>query len=390
MSGQGKAPEEIVKLRAAAPKVARLSRPVVLTAAGLGALGVGAALAMALQPKAPKPVKPAEIADTKPPLSMMAEGPKTYSDVPRLGPPLPGDLGGPILAAQNRTSPTAAPSSAVASSPEVQARRAALEAARASGVFLPNAGRERSSAEPPRAPPALPDPLPVAVSGNLPAELPPIQASGGDQAQKRAFLQASRTPTISAHTPQPRAGRLVLQAQTVITAALVTAVSSDLPGPISAQVTRHVYDSLTGRTVLIPQGSRLIGTYDSQVSFGQRRLLLAWDRVVFPDGRSLELDRLIGGDAAGRSGASDKVEAHWSSMAKAALLSSTLGVAAELGADDEGGVARALRRGAQDTFNQAGQQVVRRQLDVQPTLTLRAGLPITILVTRDIVFDGVR
>jgi type IV secretion system protein VirB10 len=179
----------------------------------------------------------------------------------------------------------------------------------------------------------------------------------------------------------------VLLAQTIIPAALVTAVSSDLPGPVSAQVTRNVYDSLTGRAVLIPQGAKLIGTYDSQVALGQKRVLLGWDRVIFPDGRSLQLDRLVGADAAGRSGLVDKTDAHWGAMGRAALLSSVLGVGAALGSDDDSDIARALRQGVQDTVNQTGQQVVRKQLDVQPTLSLGAGLPLTILVTRDIVFD---
>jgi type IV secretion system protein VirB10 len=156
---------------------------------------------------------------------------------------------------------------------------------------------------------------------------------------------------------------------------------------VSAQVTRNVYDSLMGRTLLIPQGSRLIGAYDAEVAFGQRRVRLVWDRVIFPDGRSLQLDRLAGGDSLGRSGLTDRVDAHWGAMAKAALLSSTLSVGAELGSDDDGDMARALRRGVQETINQTGQQVVRQQLDVKPTLTLRPGLPLTILVTRDIVFD---
>ncbi|MBC7668816.1 MAG: conjugal transfer protein TraI, partial [Gemmatimonadaceae bacterium] len=98
---------------------------------------------------------------------------------------------------------------------------------------------------------------------------------------------------------------------------------------------------------------------------------------------------LVGADAGGRSGLEDGVDAHWGAMAKAALLSSVLGIGAELGSDDDGDVARALRRGVQDTINQTGQQVVRRQLDVQPTLTLRAGLPLTILVTRDMVLEPV-
>lgn len=367
-----------VRLRAAPPRVARLSRVAIAGLAGLGAAGIGAALALALQPRAPKPVViKADETDGRAPQAVIT-GPRTYADVPKLGPPLPGDLGRPILAAQQRGQPVQPPPIGSASAdPTVEAHRQALAAARTSAVF----SRSSSTAAQSPSPPALPMPAPMPVSTQL-IEQPAVTDP------HRAFLDTRNTPpTTSQFQVRPPAGRTLLLAQTIIPAALLTAVSSDLPGPVSAQVTRNVYDSLTGRTVLIPQGSKLIGTYDSQVAFGQKRVLLAWDRVIFPDGRSLQLDRLAGADAAGRSGLVDKTNAHWGAMAKAAMLSSVLGVGAALGSDDDSDIARALRQGVQDTVNQTGQQVVRKQLDVQPTLSLRAGLPLTILVTRDIVFD---
>lgn len=367
-----------VRLRAAPPRVARLSRLAIAGLAGLGAAGIGAALTLALQPRAPKPVViKSDETDGRAPQAVIT-GPRTYAEVPKLGPPLPGDLGRPILAAQQRGQPVQPPPIGPASAdPTVEAHRQALAAARTSAVF----SRSSSAITQSPSPPAFPIPAPMPVST-------PLIEQPATTNPRRAFLDASNTPpTTSAFRVRPPAGRHLLLAQTIIPAALLTAVSSDLPGPVSAQVTRNVYDSLTGRTVLIPQGAKLIGTYDSQVAFGQKRVLLAWDRVVFPDGRSLQLDRFVGADAAGRSGLIDKTKAHWGAMAKAALLSSVLGVGAALGSEDDSDIARALRQGVQDTVNQTGQQVVRKQLDVQPTLSLRAGLPLTILVTRDIVFD---
>ena len=377
-----KAAAEAVRLRASPPPVARLSRPVILGLGGVGAVAVGAALTLALQTH---PAKPVELKTAEPedrPAALVTDGPKSYGDAPKLGPPLPGDLGRPILAAQADGKPVTPPSigtSETRPDPAVDARRHALEAARTSALF--QSGGRTSRPEP-----AVPAPLTdSASSGGLSATVLGASATP----TKREFGDpANATPVQSAYRPMPPAGRLILQAQTVITAALITAVSSDLPGPVSAQVTRNVYDSLTGRTVLLPQGSKLIGAYEAEVAFGQKRVRLAWDRVIFPDGRSLQLDRLVGADAAGRSGLIDDVDAHWGSMAKAAVLSSVLGVGAELGSDDDSDVARAFRQGVQDTVNQTGQQVVRRQLDVKPTLTLRPGLPLTILVTRDIIFDG--
>jgi len=375
------APEDAVRLRAAPPKVARLSRVAIAGLAGLGAAGAGAALTLALQPRTPKPVViKADDTDGRVPQAVIA-GPRTYADVPKLGPPLPGDLGRPILAAQQRGQDVTPPAiGSPPADPAAQARQQAIVAARTSGVFT-----QSKAASTPNLAARTPTPS-LAMPPISP--LPPPSPMPTPPTSREAFLDGGRSaPTVSAFRPAPPAGRRILLAQTIIPAALLTAVSSDLPGPISAQVTRNVYDSLTGRVVLIPQGSRLIGAYDSQVAFGQKRVLLAWDRVIFPDGRSLQLDRLVGADSAGRSGLNDKVDAHWGAMGKAALLSSVLGVGAALGSDDDSDIARALRQGAQNTVNQTGQQVVRKQLDVQPTLTLRAGLRLTILVTRDIVFD---
>lgn len=380
-------PEEIVRLRASPPRVAQLSRPVILTLGGLGAVAIGAALTLALQTRAPKPVDiKAADPENRPPPAAMADAPKTYADVPKLGPPLPGDLGGPIVAARARGQAVDPPPIGVQTTntdAALDARRRAVEAARTSGLFQASARADGPASQGVAQSTAALQTLPPDLGSTAfatPISQAPIKRDFGDP--------TGALPTRSAFGPVAPAGKLILQAHTVITAALLSAVSSDLPGPVSAQVTRNVYDSLSGRTILIPQGSKLLGVYDNEVAFGQSRVRLAWDRVIFPDGRSLQLDRPAGADSAGRSGLVDGVDAHWGSMAKAALLSSVLGIGAELGSDDDGDVARALRRGVQDTVNQTGQQVIRRQLDVKPSLTLRAGLPLTILVTRDIVFDG--
>jgi type IV secretion system protein VirB10 len=178
----------------------------------------------------------------------------------------------------------------------------------------------------------------------------------------------------------------VVQAGTVIPAALVTGIRSDLPGQITAQVTENVYDSPTGQSLLIPQGSRLIGAYDSQVAFGQSRVLLVWTRLILPNGRGIVLERQLGADPAGYAGLEDEVDNHWGTLFKTAILSTLLGVGTELGSSgEESDVVRALRRGAGDTLNQTGQQVVRRNLNIQPTLTIRPGFPVRVIVNRDLV-----
>jgi type IV secretory pathway VirB10-like protein len=154
-------------------------------------------------------------------------------------------------------------------------------------------------------------------------------------------------------------------------------------------VTENVYDSPTGRSLLIPQGARLIGIYDSQVAFGQSRVLLVWTRLIMPNGRSIVLERQPGADAGGYAGLQDEVDNHWLELFKAAALSTLLRVGTELGSSgSDSAIIQALRRGAGDSLSQTGQQVVRRNLNIQPTLTIRAGFPVRVIVNRDLVLES--
>jgi type IV secretion system protein VirB10 len=206
------------------------------------------------------------------------------------------------------------------------------------------------------------------------------------QDRKLAFVNAPVDKRTTSPDPLERpASVFVVQAGTVIPGALVTGIRSDLPGQIAAQVTQHVYDSPTGRFLLIPQGSKLIGVYDSQVTFGQSRVLLVWTRLILPNGKSIVLERQPGADTQGYSGLEDEVDNHWGSLFKAALLTTILGAGSDFGSNNESDLIRALRRGTQDSMSQTGQLVVRRSLDIQPTLTIRPGFPVNIIVTRDLV-----
>ncbi|HAW53429.1 MAG TPA: conjugal transfer protein TrbI, partial [Hyphomonas sp.] len=176
-----------------------------------------------------------------------------------------------------------------------------------------------------------------------------------------------------------------LMAGTIIPATLLTGVNSDLPGQVIAQVTSPVYDTVTGESVLVPQGARLIGRYDSVIAFGQSRALLVWSRIVMPDGSSIRIDNLAGVDARGYAGLEDKVDYHSWKLLQGVALSTLLGVGSELASDDEGDIARALRRSAQTGANEAGQEIVRRNLDVQPSITIRPGWRLAVLVNKDIV-----
>lgn len=321
--------------------------------------------------------------------------PKDYAGLPKappaLGEPLPGDLGPAIVKAQQPMGSGIDPE---------QAERLAAEEAARSSVFFRSSGNvggvKPSAAESVGAA----DPAALA-SGNQPFN--PMSATGAmaaaptdptavqnRQDQKEAFLsKAGDTGTRNPGSLQLPASPYQVMAGTVIPAALVTGINSDLPGQVIANVTEAVYDTATGRHLLIPQGSRLIGRYDSQMAFGQRRVLLVWTRLVLPDTSSVALDKLPGIDPAGYAGLEDGVDWHWDRILAGAALSTLLGVGAELAAPesraDGSRVVNATREGLQDSVNQVGQEITKRNLSVQPTLTIRPGFLMRVMVSKDLM-----
>lgn len=369
-----------MRLRAETPRVTRLSRKMLASVAAVALVGIGGSLIYALQTRGPDDGG-TELYSTN--NRQTADGlaglPKDYTG-PVLGPALPGDLGGPILSAQNAGQPVVSP---IVPTPGVdeaeQRRRAEEEAARLSTVFFQS--RQGSAAAGTGATPGLAG-LDLSGAGG--------QAATGVDKQVAFLNAAADRRTVTPDRATPPASPFVLQAGAVISAALITGIRSDLPGQITAQVTENIYDSPTGRILLVPQGTRLIGQYDNSVQFGQRRVLLVWNRLIMPNGRSIVLERQPGADTQGYAGLEDGVDYHWWDLAKAATLSTLLGVGAELATDDNDRLLRAIRGGAQDTVNQAGQQIIQRQLQVAPTLTIRPGYPVRVIVTRDIVFESYR
>ena len=382
------------QLRGDPTRVMRLSRKALAVMGVVAGLGIGGSLIYALKPPGEKEAKELYSTDSRATAETINSGPKDYGQVPKLGAPLPGDLGGPIVSAQRRGENVPVPPVGAQPDPRAQAEEAARQraqqerdAARMSGVFLGGSSAGASSAIP--SIPNLAMGAPDAAAPQPPAQ-PDHAAAQGDQSAKRAFMaQASNARSASVERLTAPASPNIVQAGSIVPAALITGIRSDLPGQITAQVTANVYDSPTGRILLIPQGARLIGEYDSEIAAGQTRVLLAWDRLILPDGRSIVLERQPGADAAGYAGLQDRVNQHWGNLLKAAAVSTLLGVGAELGADSEDDLTRALRRGSQDTINQTGQQIVRRQLNVQPTLTIRPGHPLRVVITRDLVLEPI-
>ncbi|MEJ2626217.1 MAG: TrbI/VirB10 family protein [Pseudolabrys sp.] len=375
-----------LRLRADPPRVMRLSRRTLTMLGAVGGLALGGILIVALQDRKSADGPP-ELYSTE--RIQEAEGlsrlPTDYSSVPRLGPPLPGELGRPILSAQQRGQPVPTVVTAPTVDPEEQRRLQEIEAARLSRLF---AEAKTTTREQPQTSSAV-APVPSGAGSFFPASGMDTSPDATDR--REAFLDkpVDRRTTSADRLTDP-SSPYVVQAGAVIPAALVTGLRSDLPGQITAQVTSNVYDSPTGRFLLIPQGSRLIGEYDSGVAFGQSRVLLAWTRLILPSGRSIVLERQPGADEAGYAGLEDGVDHHWGRLFMAAGLATILNIGAELGADDDDDIARAIREGTQDTIGRAGDEVVRRQLSVSPTLTIRPGFPVRVMVTHDLVLEPYR
>jgi type IV secretory pathway VirB10-like protein len=380
-----------LRLRPERPPVTRLSRRALLSLVVVAVVAVSGALIWALSPGERKSTGAAELYSTEnqPTPDGLSALPGDYAHlqtkslasahagVPVLGPPLAGDFVGPMSPPPGAGGPGV--------DADQQRRAQETEAALTSRLFATTTDHPAVTAAV-SAPGQTPQPAAPQVKQS---EGPPIDPNVliNMQDRKIAFLTAPvdrRTVSPDRLTAPP--SPYVVQAGAVIPAALITGIRSDLPGQITAQVTENVYDSPTGHYLLIPQGSRLIGDYDSQVSFGQDRVLLAWTRLILPNGRSIVLEPEPGADMQGFAGLEDQVDHHWDRLFEAAALSTLLGVGSDLGAtNNDNAIVQALRQGVSNNLNQTGQQVVGRNLNVQPTITIRPGFPVRVIVNRDLV-----
>ncbi|WP_065091810.1 IncP-type conjugal transfer protein TrbI [Rhizobium leucaenae] len=186
-----------------------------------------------------------------------------------------------------------------------------------------------------------------------------------------------------------------LKRGSVIPATLITGLNSDLPGRITAQVSQNVYDSATGHRLLIPQGAKLFGRYDSKISFGQERVLVVWTDLIFPNGSTLQIGGMAGTDAEGYGGFKDKVDRHlwrtWSSAALVALIGTGIDMSmpesSTLATQDT--ASDAARRNFAESFGRVAEQTISKNLNVQPTINVRPGYRFNVLVDQDIIFPAV-
>jgi type IV secretion system protein VirB10 len=357
-------PAPITSIRAAPPKPRRLSRKTLMA----GALGLGALIAFALiNGLSGRDRRPASGEDASQDLQVanppenIRQAPANY-DLATLQPPeegrdyfwgdhAPADA---ALAASDDSSPTTyerAPPSPL----ETEA-----EAARVSSILF--SGRR-------------------GAAGAADAQ------SFTETGRRAGFLNAQRgrdDGVLDATYAPPRSPYTV-QAGATISAALITALNSDQPGRVIAQVSENVFDSVTGEILLIPQGARLIGSYDSDTTYGERRLLVVWNRLIMPNGWSIPLSAMPGADAAGSAGLTGDVDAHLGRIAVASLISAVLGVAANESEDeDDARLSQSIGDAAAQQAAQTGSRLIDRELNVRPTLRVRAGARVRVLVSQDI------
>ncbi len=350
-------PETLV-LRAQPRRVVRFKRHVLVAAAAAGCAAIAAVAWLGLGLSPPKIVPTQTVFNPDAPVNTqkakpehLAQLPSTYAElpegVPQLGPPLPGDLGGPILEHQ-QTQVTAGGEGAVPQ-PSLAV----------SGVFFQVTPRPQQISElTPTVPPLPLDVLPVSTA-----------------IYNNRKLESPRSP-------------YQVMAGTIISASLVTGLKSDLPGFVIAQVTQPVFDTVSGRYLLIPQGTRVLGKYEDRLAFGQSRALVVWTRLILPNGTSLEIDNLPATDSQGYAGLTDRIDYHTFQLLKGVGLSTLLGIAAQdSGRDDDSDLVRAFREATRDTANQAGQRIVEKSIGIAPSIAVRPGWPVRVIVHKDLVLQ---
>jgi len=231
----------------------------------------------------------------------------------------------------------------------------------------------------------------AALRGGLGGQ--PLDQNG--QAAKEGFFNADlKKLGYLPNRVVPQQSAFELKRGSIIPATLITGINSDLPGRITAQISQNVYDSATGHHLLVPQGAKLLGRYDSKVSFGQSRVLVIWTDIIFPNGSTLQIGGMAGTDAEGYGGFNDQVNNHYFKTFGSAVLLAVIGAGIDMAVPQSSTLATqetasdAARRNFAETFGRVAERTINKNLDVQPTLEIRPGYIFNVLVDQDMVFPG--
>ena len=212
------------------------------------------------------------------------------------------------------------------------------------------------------------------------------------QPEKKAFLSENPKKNYNEDILKEPISKYEIKAGGIIPGVMLTGINSDLPGTMTANVREDVYDTVTGRILLIPKGTRVIGKYSSSISFGQSRVLVVWQRLIFPNGKSINLENFEGADMSGYSGLVGTVDNHTLKLFQGVILSSILGAAAGI-IDDNGNNnnnnswRNNAGRGAGEEIVTIGEAIASRFLAVQPTIKIAPGSRFNIMVNSDLVLE---
>jgi type IV secretion system protein VirB10 len=401
-----KAAPETLELRARPQPVTRINRKVLIGGAAVFLMLLSGIVLLALKPPSLKVAERQELinVENKPITDGLSRLPATYEGVQ---PANPAPQSTPPAAPKLILPDTGLQFDDAESAEKARLARMAGQA-RESQVFFRLQLKQPTQDSPSSGEQSGPTPSTATAEGSL-ATLSLLRAAERAQAlaagdleyagadateatRKLAFLKSGPHKDIyNPHGLQTPASPYQLMAGTVIAASLVTGLNSDLPGFVIAQVTENIYDTVSGRFLLIPQGTRLIGKYDNVVAFGQERALVIWQRIILPDGSSIVIDNLPATDTGGYAGLADEVDLHTWKLLKGVALATVLGVGSELAfGSSDSDLIRALQLSTQTTTNRAGQRLIERNLNVQPTITVRPGWPLRVIVHKDIVLRPYR
>ena len=394
-----KIPPDDPRLQLPRPKSRTLKKGPVIAITAVLAGAIFMAIMIAVQPpkKAAKVDRKdqASVSNTMPIPDIITQGPDNSTpvtvpdtsitaplpdEVPALGEPLPGDLGHAMVGQDQGNAGYQQPDpveqerqAALTSSPFFGSTANATTPVSTNGGFAPAAAGQ-------------------AQDGNQIAGI--YGRDQNNQGRKNAFF-ASGGGDEKEYVSKPMRkamSRYEVKAGSVIPAALVTGINSDLPGNVIAMVRENVYDTVSGEYLLIPQGTRILGLYDSMMSYGQKRVQVVWVRMIRPDGSSIVLKNMPGVDLAGNSGYKDKTDNHFDRMIGGALLSSLLSVGATVSQGTYTGeesmtTEQRMAASVGTDISSTGQQITRKNLDIQPTLKIRAGMAVNILVNKDLIVE---
>jgi type IV secretion system protein VirB10 len=396
MSPSTEAPPDDLQLEAGPRPVTRINRRLLALVAGLLLAGIALLVLIALQPPSWRNAAPPEqvTVETRPVTDRLSELPPSYDAAGSPLKPAPEPVATPKPEPPLLGNPAGVDGDALKSPVffrlqlKQPANRADVAPQNVPGLSSPSAGI------------AAYDPINAArraaerAQALAAGDVGPPDTSGAGQDRKLSFLKQDTAREIyNQHQLEQPVSPYQLLAGSIIPASLLSGLNSDLPGFVIAQVTEHVFDSVTGRHLLIPQGSRLIGRYDSVVAFGQERALVIWQRIIRPDGASIVIDNLPATDTGGYAGLADQIDLHSWKLLKGVALATVLGIGSSLAfgaGSGDSDIISALREATGQTTNRAGQAFVERNLGVQPTITVRPGWPLRVVVHKDLLLAPYR